>query len=150
MKRYVLGAINRRHKQLGGIITVPAWAVMVPEVVCKDAQIVDAYARYFVDNGMLSHLALRHAELTVQRTYEQGYMEGLRECLARRSAEYAEMWPQLMKPTGAKLKGVPVVELVGFNPQVVQQMYVPFQNTGRAGLDYVKEMLADMGRAANG
>ena len=149
MKAVPLGAIARYHKQLNVIIRVPKWIVQVPLVAAVDEEIVEMYARYFVSDGMMSNKAWQRAKLTVQMTYEQGYIEGLRECLARRSAEYAEMWPNLMQKVGEKIIGkrrIQIVELRGFNPQIVQSMYVPFQNTGRGGLDYVKGMLADMGR----
>ena len=149
-----MGAITRYHSGLQLVLHVPgAWQARVATIQAEAWQL-DAYARYYVGCGMQADKAYKLSLRTVQATYVQGYTKGLREAVARRAAEYAEMWPSLHRPIGkvvkGKLRGKLIVQLEGFVAADVQHMYVPYQNTGRAGQDYIKGMLADMGRKAGG
>mgnify|MGYP001558571638 CR=1 FL=1 len=147
-----MNAITRYHKGFNSIVHVPSgWNAQVPNLFNEsDVQhMLEIYAKYYVSCGNQTNKAYQLAQWTMQATYNQGYTKGLREAVARHAAEYAEMWPAHMIRVGkaaSPYRGKPIVELKGFVAANVQMMYVPFQNTGRAGQDYVKALLADMGR----
>jgi hypothetical protein len=149
--RIPMNTLYRLHPDLRVIMCIPGgWEATVPEIMPRPGNewIVDAYTTYYSATGMPPLRAAAQARLTLQQTYVQGLFKGLRDSIWRRAIEYASMYPELCIPTGQRKRNRPVVMLQGFDPKLVQQMYVPFQNTGRPGQEYVQEMLAAMGRKA--
>ena len=143
-----MGSSTRLCKHLGITIHIPGgWIARIARATVEPT-VTEAYAAYFVSCGVQANKAWALALKTVQQTYNQGYCKGLRECVSRRAEEYAEMWPQHRQPFTLGKRAVTLLR--GFNPALVQQMYVPYQIRGRRGQEYVKGMLADMGRQANG
>lgn len=144
-------AIIRHSSRLGVYIVVPGgWTARVPDVwgqQCGNDDLRDGYADYFASCGMGISAAHRAAEDTVQRTYAHGYIDGLKEAVARRAEEYAARYAEHRRTVGRRA-GLPLIELRGFNAAAVQAAYVPFQRTGRPGQAFVNDMLAAMAAAA--
>ena len=141
-----MGTLHRKHARLGIVIRIPGgWTVRVSSHEAEP-WLYEGYTRYFISCGVEIGKAMLIAKRTVEQYCVHGYADGLREAISRRAMEYAEMWPQHIVDTGERKGKLRIVTLRGFDAAKVQQMYVPGQNMGRAGQDYVKEMLADMGR----
>lgn len=141
----VMPKMLRKSKRLGIFISIPGgWKAQVPQVMSANDALLHTYAAYFMDSGIGSPTqALQAAAETVQATYAHGYIDGLKEAVARRSQEYAAKYPELRRVVGRQ-SGIAVVELLGFKPEMIQAAYVPFQHTGRTGQAFVAQMLSDM------
>lgn len=148
MPNIAMPTIVRRTKRLGVYITVPGgWIARVPDVKTGNTALLDAYTEYFVSCGLGAKPAAEAAEATVQRTYAHGYVDGLKEAVARRAEEYIALYPELRRVVGRR-NGLPLVEPVGYDPGAIQASYVPFQRTGRAGQSFMATMLAAMAKRA--
>lgn len=122
------------------------WTAQVPEVT-GEPQILDAYKRYFIQDGNSSQMAAELARETVQETYRHGFIDGLRDSIWAHAREYAVMYPELRQRSELSSRGGNVeITMRGFDPEVMQSAYVPFQRPGRAGLGFVKDMLRRMAR----
>ena len=143
-----MGTLQRTHKPLQLIIRIPGgWTAKVPEVKAEE-WIIGRYAKAFTRRGIAIEKALHLAKMAVQQCYVHGYANGLRECLSRRAMEYAEMWPEHRIVVGRSRKKPyrEIVELRGFDPaKVEEELFIPFQNTGRAGQQRAREVLQEMG-----
>lgn len=144
----LMPTITRKSQRLGVYVSIPGgWTAKVPQVQSGNKALVDGYQSYFTSCGMGLTGAHAEAHATIQRTYAHGYIDGLKEAVARRAMEYIARWPELRKVTSRR-NGIAVIEPVGFRPEVIQQAYVPFQRTGRAGQAFVDDLLAEMATSA--
>lgn len=109
-------------------IHIPAgWEARVPQVT-PDAETIRAYASYFQRQGLRPAEAEQAVHEMVQEVFEGGWMMKLRLSLAR--------WAEIYENRFGTMEG--------FRPEVMQQAFVPGENTGRAGKAYVNSMLREM------
>jgi hypothetical protein len=123
-------------------IIVPSWVARIPEVRAEEA-VHAQLVGYFHGNRLGLERANNVARNVVQETFSRAWVDGLRRCVGRRALEYANGWPQLVEAGPNRTS-----TLRGFDPRTISSMYVPFQNTGRAGLTFARQMLADMAHKA--
>lgn len=95
------------------------WYATVPEVTADEVT-RKAYAVYFGSQSQ--------ADATIQQTFEAGFVRGLRAALVRMAHDYR------------KIHGT----LAGFAPEEAQGLYVPFENTGRPGKPFRRNVLVGM------
>lgn len=144
----------RLHKPLGVVLRIPGgWRVRIPRIEAEPWAAAQIMA-YLTACGKDANVARAMAQQALQQHYVHGYTNGLRECVWRRAGEYADMWPAHRIVTGEyrSAKGVkgklPVIELRGFLPERIVNVYVPMQNMGSRGAQLVQALLAEMGRDA--
>lgn len=124
----------------GKDILVPGgWSALVPQVQSVDEETRVAYTQYFQRNGLPPAAAERRAIATVQSALEQGFVRGLRHSIARYARIYAKRFSSLHQEDGT---------LLGFSPGKMQGAFVPNENTGRRGKQFVDGLLGEMAAAA--
>lgn len=141
MKKLSMSDITADHpSKLSAKIFIPGgWQAYVGEVAL-DAKTLDVYSRYLHSR--------REAAAVAQRVYESGFLVGLRACIKRRAQEYAERFPDLVHEEKKFRTTRKIYLLDGFDPEKVQALYVPFDNTGRPGKPFAQDILFEMARDA--
>lgn len=150
MKRIKMRPIRIRHprERASAIIVDGGWWANVPEVT-PDNDTLRAYTEYFRGEPDPEAAALE----VVQRSFDSGFVRGLRLAIGRLAQDYALLHPHLVvpRPTSLKLRGVGrrvrEYQLEGFNPAALQGMYVPHDNPGRRGKPFATEALRRMADA---
>jgi ABC-type glycerol-3-phosphate transport system substrate-binding protein len=137
MKKITMSALHTQHGER--TLLIPGgWTAVVPSVT-PDPASLRAFVRYLREEGLTEWAAESGALATIQGVFEGGYLRGIRNMLYARAREYADRYPDLVGEDG---------ELLGFDPEALQQAYFPFDRTGRRGKQFVEAALADMAEAA--
>ena len=90
------------------------------------------YVDYLISRRVPAGEAREQVKESMQALFTRAWFQGLREMLLNRAAEYIKMYPEL--------------NLRGFDPEELQVAYMPGENTGREGKQFVRVMLAEMAR----
>ncbi len=122
-------------KRFGKLYVIPGgWEAKVPEVTADHASRV-TYTRYFGSEKL--------AASAIQRTFEAGFIRGLRAAIVRLATEYLTLNPNsFVRDTTPK--GDIQYQVFGFDPEAAQTLYAPFENTGRRGKPFKTPALKSM------
>jgi len=139
-----VGGMKRLDKQLKVYIHIPGgWEVPVG-LHWAEPEWESLFQTFYGGGNTSPREAKVKAMVTIQRYCEHGYVRGLKEAVMRRACEYARKWPHLRNRVGW-YRNKPLIELDGFDPVRVQEMYVPFEaDAGRGGSLYAKKLMSDM------
>lgn len=116
------------------------WMAKVPEVeaIAADERI---YTRYFQAHHSLPPAkAKAEARRMIQKVQESGYLRKLADGMRYWMEKYARQWPEKVREDGT---------LEGFDPAVMQNACVPFENVGRRGKPHAERLMREMANAQN-
>ena len=117
-------------KGMSAILFIPGgWSVAVPTVT-PDNDSLSQITHKYTSEGMEWNQARQRALTIIQRTFEEGWLRGLKAAVRRWAKEYADRWPELVE---GSLSDDPGLTLAGFDPEELAPWYAPQDNPGKAG-----------------
>lgn len=138
--RVEMPEITTESERFGTLRVEGGWEARVPELAPPDTDdVFRAHVRYRVQDG----LSADEAEQDVRSRYLRGwiswYKRQLKYSIRGWAERYAEMHPELVADDGS---------LAGFDPERMQSCYFPFENTGRKGKPFARELMREMAQEA--
>jgi len=116
------------------------WPMLVPRVTLESC-VPDAWALYLRQSGSGTIESVTEAIALGQSVYEAGYQPKLMSHTMYWAKQYAERYPDMLKPLNDYH---PIYVVEGFDPEIVQSSFVPLARHGRRGQPFMDNMLREM------
>jgi hypothetical protein len=122
------------------IVIEGGWEARIPEVTAVDPQTQLAYGRFLQSAGMSPLEAQDEVVRRMSNVFMSAWLRALTRNMRYWASKYARRFPLNINDDGT---------LRGFNPERLQNTYIPEVNSGKRGSTFANKMFKEFNDAAN-